>query len=57
MKIIDKSKSKVQFNTIPNGYVFEYDGEIYINVDRASVDTPIHEMMHLLIGSLRFSNP
>jgi hypothetical protein len=25
MKIIDKSQSKVQFNTIPNGYVFEYD--------------------------------
>ena len=30
MKIIDKSQSKVKFNTIPNGYVFEYDGEIYM---------------------------
>ena len=30
MKIIDKSQSKVKFNTIPSGYVFEYDGEIYM---------------------------
>lgn len=30
MKIIDKSQSKVKFNTIPNGYVFECDGEIYM---------------------------
>ena len=30
MKIIDKSQSKIKFNTIPNGYVFEYDGEIYM---------------------------
>ena len=36
---------------------FIYNGEIYINTDRASVDAPIHEMMHLLIGSLRFTNP
>ena len=30
MKIIDKSQSKLQFNTIPNGYVFESDGEFYM---------------------------
>lgn len=30
MKIIDKSQSKVKFNTIPNGYVFECDGEVYM---------------------------
>lgn len=30
MRIIDKSQSKIQFNTIPHGYVFEYDGEIYM---------------------------
>ena len=30
MNIIDKSQSKIKFNTIPTGYVFEYDGEIYM---------------------------
>ena len=36
---------------------FIQDGNIYINTDLASVDAPIHEMMHLLIGQLRFYNP
>lgn len=36
---------------------FIHNGEIYINVDRYSPDSYIHEMMHLLIGSMRFTNP
>lgn len=36
---------------------FIYDGQIYINLDRANVDAPIHEMFHMLVGSLRFTNP
>lgn len=36
---------------------FIYDGQIYINLDRASVDAPIHEMFHMFVGSLRFTNP
>lgn len=36
---------------------FIQNGNIYINTDLASVDAPIHEMMHLLIGQLRFYNP
>ena len=36
---------------------FIYDGQIYINIDRANLDAPLHEMMHLLIGSIRFTNP
>lgn len=35
---------------------FIQNGQIYINTDRASVDTPIHEMMHLLLGSLQFTD-
>lgn len=35
---------------------FIYNGNIYINVDKATPDSLIHEMMHLLIGSLRFNN-
>lgn len=35
---------------------FIYNGEIYINLDTASIDAPIHELLHLFIGSLRFKN-
>lgn len=36
---------------------FVYNGDIYINIDRSSVDAPLHELMHILIGSMRFTNP
>lgn len=36
---------------------FVYNGEIYINLDKSSVDAPLHEFMHILIGSMRFTNP
>lgn len=51
----DKWNNFVPKDKLVNGFI--YNGEIYINIDRASVDTPIHELFHLLIGSLRFSNP
>lgn len=36
---------------------FILGGDIYINMDVADVDAPIHEMTHLLLGSLKFQNP
>lgn len=30
MRIIDNTEKRLPFNTIPNGYVFEFDGEIYM---------------------------
>lgn len=36
---------------------FVYNGQIYINTDRANIDAPIHEMFHILVGSMRFENP
>lgn len=36
---------------------FIKDGTIYVNVDNATIDSPIHEMLHLFIGSISFSNP
>ena len=47
-------------NKIPDAQLvnaFIYNGEIYINLDRNSVDAPVHEMVHILIGSMRFTNP
>lgn len=36
---------------------FIYNNDIYINTDNANLDAPVHEMMHLLFGSIRYSNP
>lgn len=46
-------------NIMPEGSLvnaFIYDGQIYINLDRANLDAPIHEMFHMFVGSLRFTN-
>lgn len=40
---------------IPTAFV--YNNEIYVNLDRADVDAPIHELFHILVGSMRFTNP
>lgn len=36
---------------------FIYNGNIYINTDNASIDSKIHELMHILLGSMRFKEP
>ena len=36
---------------------FILDGEIYINMDVADIDAPIHEMAHLMLGSVKFQDP
>lgn len=36
---------------------FVYQGEIYVNQDIADVDGKVHELMHILLGGLRFKNP
>lgn len=35
---------------------FILNGDIYINTDNASIDAPIHEMMHMMLGELKFNN-
>ena len=35
---------------------FVYNGNIYINTEVADIDAPLHEMMHLFLGSIRFTN-
>lgn len=36
---------------------FVYNGDIYINIDNSSIDAPLHEMLHLFLGSVRYSDP
>ena len=35
---------------------FIYNGNIYINTDIATVDSPVHELLHLLFGSMKYQN-
>ena len=54
------SKDLNQFEDIPEIQVasaFVYNGDIYINTDFADIDAPIHELTHILLGSIRFKNP
>lgn len=36
---------------------FVYNGNIYVNTDIASIDSPIHEMLHIFLGSMRYTDP
>lgn len=36
---------------------FIYNGNIYVNTDIASLDAPIHELLHMFLGAMRFTNP
>ena len=36
---------------------FVHEGKIYVNTDISDIDAPIHEMTHILLGSIRFKNP
>lgn len=48
-----------QFKGLPvsEASAFILNGNIYINTDKASIDSPIHEQLHLFLGSIRFKNP
>ena len=35
---------------------FVYNGNIYVNTDIATVDSPVHELLHILFGSMKYSN-
>ena len=36
---------------------FILNGDIYINMDVADIDAPIHEMAHIMLGSIKYQNP
>jgi len=35
---------------------FVLDGEYYVNIDNASIADPLHEFMHVILGSMKYSN-
>ena len=36
---------------------FIYNGNIYINTDNANADAPVHELLHIFLGGMRFTDP
>ena len=45
---------------VPNASVskaFVHDGIIYVNTDLATIDSPIHELLHIFLGSMRYTDP
>lgn len=59
-KSTEELKQEGILDQVPEGvYVsaFILDGNIIVNSDVASVDAPVHELMHVLMGSIKFTNP
>ena len=57
IKLIETNDYQLSGKVSDRVNAFVLNGDIYINTDHASIDAPLHEMMHLLIGSIRFTNP
>ena len=71
-EIIDKLNTLYGINVIPittvelqdpkwrgigdGAKAFIYNGDIYINTDIATVDSPVHEFLHILFGSMKYYN-
>lgn len=51
------SDDKIGNINVSQAKAFIYNGNIYINIDNATVDSPIHEMLHIFLGSMSRSNP
>lgn len=53
--LTNEAFSGIQDATSAKGFI--YNNTIYINTDNASIDTPIHELLHLVFGTMKFTNP
>ena len=60
INIIPISSDEIQELNIPNSSLvkgFVKNGNIYINVENSTMDTKVHELMHIFLGGVRYSNP
>lgn len=61
IKITDAELATPEWRSILQGRslvkAFVYQGQIYINVDRASIDDHLHELLHILLGSTAMQDP
>jgi hypothetical protein len=54
---IEQNKELSSLPGVTTSKAFVFNNNIYINVDNSSVDSPLHEMLHLFFGSMRYTNP
>lgn len=65
-----QDKFKVEINTITNkelknfknlgvenSAAFVYEGGLYVNLDKASIEEPLHEILHLVLATMKSNNP
>lgn len=57
--ISNKELTSQEWEEVPGIHgvkAFIYEGQIYVNTDIATVDSPLHEMLHIIFGSMKFQN-
>lgn len=54
-EIADKFKGVIPYAGRTNAFI--YNGEVYLNVDRATTADSLHEFAHLIMGSMKRTNP
>jgi hypothetical protein len=42
---------------VDNSSAFLFNGEIYINMDKANIEEPVHEFLHLILANIKSKNP
>lgn len=42
---------------VQSAKAFIFNGDIYVNTDNATIESPLHEMLHLIFGSIKYSEP
>lgn len=64
INIVEASSNELEeagiFDAIPDAAIaraFVYNGQIYVNSDLADLDAPVHEMLHIFLGAMRYTNP
>lgn len=44
-------------DTLFGASAFTKNGELYINIDKASIAEPLHELLHVILATMKASNP
>lgn len=64
INIVEASTAELKesgiFEQVPEAEIaraFVFNGQIYINSDLASLDAPVHELLHIFLGAMRYTNP
>lgn len=54
---INNSEYLSKLPNIQLAKAFIFNNDIYVNTDLATAESPIHEMLHIFLGGMRYTNP